>query len=144
MGIGVGDRFPAVEVLSVEGPVDMARLWSQGPVVVAFHRMWCPFCQQAAIQLTDVAAELERLGAVVVIVYREELAKVADACEERGTSAFCVSDQHRSLEDAVGLGRFNLSRYVAFSPAGCGRPGRLEPKWEEWAATCCRVAAPMS
>lgn len=117
MSIGVGDRFPAVNVLSVEGPVDLARAWSQGPLIIAFHRMWCPFCQQAAIQLTDAASEFKRLGAVTVIVYREEVAKVASTCEDRRTKALCVSDRHRSLEDAVALNRFNPFRYVAFSPA---------------------------
>lgn len=116
MSIGVGDRFPAGDVLSVEGPVDLARMWSQGPLVIAFHRMWCPFCQHAAIQLTDAASELERLGAAAVIVYREDVTTVAGACEGRGTKALCLSDQHRTLEHAVGLDRFKLFRYVAFSP----------------------------
>jgi peroxiredoxin len=116
MSIGVGDRFPGVKVQSLEGPVDLAQLWSHGPLVIAFHRMWCPFCRQAAIQLNDAAPELERLGGAAVIVYREDIEKVADACADRRTEALCASDEHHSLEDAVGLDRFNPLRYVAFSP----------------------------
>lgn len=85
MTIGVGERFPVVNVLSVEGPVDLACLWLQERLIIAFPRMWCPFCQQAAIQLTDAASELERLGVVTVIVYREEVATVASTCGDRGT-----------------------------------------------------------
>lgn len=116
MRIGVGDQFPAVEVLTPEGPVDLARLWSNGPLVIAFHRMWCPFCQQAAIELTDVAPELEQLGGAAIIVYREDLDKVAAACDDRHTHALCVSDEHQSLEDAVGPDQFTPWRYLAFSP----------------------------
>lgn len=116
MSIAVGERFPAMRVLSTDGELDLANLWSSGPLVIAFHRMWCPFCQQAAIQLGDAAPELERLGAVTVIVYRENVDAVAAACTERQTAAVCVSDAHRSLEVAVGLERFKLRRYLAFSP----------------------------
>ena len=70
MSMSVGDRFPAMRVLSTDGELDLANLWSSGPLVIAFHRMWCPFCQQAAIQLSGAASELTRLGAVTVIVYR--------------------------------------------------------------------------
>ena len=116
MSMSVGDRFPAMRVLSTDGELDLANLWSSGPLVIAFHRMWCPFCQQAAIQLSGAASELTRLGAVTVIVYREDLNAVAAACTERHTAAVCVSDAHRSLEDAVDLQRFKLLRYLAFSP----------------------------
>jgi peroxiredoxin len=116
MSVAVGDRFPAKTVLSTEGELDLAKLWASGVLVIAFHRMWCPFCQQAAIQLSDAAPELERLGAVTVIVYREGLDAVAAACEERHTETVCVSDAHQSLETAVGVGRFKVMRYFAFSP----------------------------
>lgn len=116
MSVAVGDQFPAMTVLSTEGELDLARLWASGLLIIAFHRMWCPFCQQAAIQLSTAAPELERLGAVTVIVYRDELDKVAAACQERHTEAVCVSDANRSLETAVGLDRFKVRRYLAFSP----------------------------
>lgn len=117
MGIRVGDTFPNVPVITSAGAVDLSERWSQGPLVVAFHRMWCPFCQQAAIELSAAAPELRRLGAGAVIVYREDADKVADTCDERNTTAMCVSDSERALEKAVELKRFRLSRYAAFSPS---------------------------
>lgn len=117
MGVRVGDTFPTVPVITAGGPVDLSERWSQGPLVVAFHRMWCPFCQQAAIELSAVVPELRRLGADAVIVYREEADKVAATCDERHTTAMCVSDSERELEKAVELTRFRLSRYAAFSPS---------------------------
>ena len=116
MTIGIGDRFPPVEVRTAEGPVDLSQRWSKSPLVIAFHRMWCPFCQQAAIQLSDAASDVELVGGGVVIVYREDPDSVVKACLERRTAALCVSDADRSLERAVELDRFTLSRYGAFSP----------------------------
>lgn len=117
MGIHVGDTFPKVPVITSGGAVDLSERWSQGPLVVAFHRMWCPFCQQAAIELSAVVPELRQLGADAVIVYREDVDKVAETCDERHTTAMCVSDSERALENAVELKRFRLSRYAAFSPS---------------------------
>lgn len=116
MSVKVGESFPAMQVSSPEGTLDLRLLWESGLLVIAFHRMWCPFCQQAALELTGAAADLERVGAVTVIVYRETLDDVTDVCAERRTEAVCVSDEHRILEDAVGVERFNPFRYASFSP----------------------------
>ena len=116
MSLNVGEKFPQVKVATRSGHVDLAEKWSAGPVVIAFHRIWCPFCQQAAIELSSVAPELQRLGATTVIVYREDADTVARTCDERQTDALCVSDPDRGLEKAVELKRFHLSRYAAFSP----------------------------
>ncbi|HEX4110519.1 MAG TPA: redoxin family protein [Solirubrobacteraceae bacterium] len=111
MSLSVGDPFPAVAVQSVEGPVDLAERWAQAPLVVTFHRLWCPFCQQSALQL-QAAREA---GADVVIVYRQDAQTVAEKCGERGVGE-CVADPGQALERATGLERFKATRYVAFAP----------------------------
>jgi peroxiredoxin len=116
MGARVGDDFPHGSVVTANGPTDLSEKWSRGPLVIAFHRMWCPFCQQAAIQLSSAVPELQRMGAAAVIVYREDPGKVANVCEVRHTTATCVSDANRALEKAVELKRFRWWRYAAFSP----------------------------
>jgi peroxiredoxin len=105
VAISVGDRFPAVNVITADGPVALPDRWSRGPLVVAFHRMWCPFCQQAALQLTDAAPELHRLGGGVVIVYRADALAVARTCQERHTDALCVSDADQSLAPSTSRSR---------------------------------------
>ncbi|MDX1873560.1 peroxiredoxin-like family protein [Mycolicibacterium sp. 120266] len=118
MSIRVGMKFPIdVEVDSLDGPVTISQLLGAGPVIVAFHRMWCPFCQQAARDLVAVSDQLEEIGAAVVLVYREDVAQVATSCHDRGMPFHCVSDAARSLETAADVGRFSRVRYLAFSPA---------------------------
>ncbi len=116
MTIAVGDRFPAVTVDTVDGSMDLAAKWSQGPLVIAFHRIWCPFCQQAATQLSAALPQLKQFGADAVIVYREDTSKVAEVCTERHTTPTCASDPAQTLEKAVELQRFRLLKYAAFGP----------------------------
>jgi peroxiredoxin len=124
MTLRVNDRFPAITVTTSAGPVDVRDLWTRGPLVVAFHRMWCPFCQQAALELSSLAPYLAGVGGQAVIVYREGLDDVASACAERHTQALCVSDADRALERAVDLGQFGLAHYAAFNPARLVRARR--------------------
>ncbi len=124
MTLGMDDRFPAITVTTPGGPVDLRDLWTRGPLVVAFHRMWCPFCQQAALELSSLAPHLAGVGGQAVIAYREGLDDVASACTERHTQALCVSDADRALERAVDLRPFGLARYAAFNPARLVRARR--------------------
>ena len=112
MPLSIGDPFPAVAVQTPDGPVDLSQRWAQRPLVVAFHRLWCPFCTQSALELATAG----EAGADVVIVYRQDAATAASACAERGVSAECVADPDRALEKATHLQRFKASRYVAFAP----------------------------
>lgn len=117
MSVVVGAKFPVgVEVETSHGPVSIAQLLGKGPVIVGFHRMWCPFCQQAARDLVAVSDRLAAINATVVLVYRESVAEVDNSCGERGIPFRCVSDQHRALEIAADVGRFSPARYLAFSP----------------------------
>ncbi|GAS93253.1 putative alkyl hydroperoxide reductase/ thiol sp ecific antioxidant/ Mal allergen [Mycolicibacterium canariasense] len=111
-------QFPVdVEVGSPDGPLTVSRLLGRGPVIVAFHRMWCPFCQQAARDLIAVSDQLDEIGATVMLVYREGVDQVRTSCHHRGIPFHCVSDTARSLENAADVGRFSRIRYLAFSPA---------------------------
>ncbi|MCX8559578.1 redoxin domain-containing protein [Mycolicibacterium mucogenicum] len=117
MSLGVGDRFPVdVAVTYPGGDVRISELIATGPVVVAFHRLWCPFCQQAARDLEGVSSHLAAAGARVVIVYRDDIDAVCASCVERGLTVDCVSDPRRELERATDVERFSISRYVMFSP----------------------------
>jgi len=118
MHVDVGTTFPtAIRVESPSGPVTISGLLGKGPVVIAFHRMWCPFCQQAARNLVAAREDLERFGARVVIVYRDDVLSVKDSCADRAIPFDCVSDSHRQLEQAADIAKFSLRRYLAFSPA---------------------------
>ncbi len=117
MGLGVGDRFPVdVAVTYPGGDVSIAQLISAGPVVVAFHRLWCPFCQQAARDLEGVSNHIAAAGARVVIVYRDDIDTVCTSCVERGLTVDCVSDPRQELERAADVELFSAGRYAMFSP----------------------------
>ena len=117
MTLGVGQWFPVdIAVDSPRGPVSVADLLSDGPVVVTFHRLWCPFCQQAARELAAAETEIAGGGGRVAIVYREDVATVQRASRERGTPFLCLSDTHRELETATEIDQFTVGRYAAFSP----------------------------
>ena len=117
MSLGVGDRFPVdIAVASAGGDVSIAQLIATGPVVVAFHRLWCPFCQQAARDLEQVGDDLAAVGARAVIVYRDDVDTVSTSCAERGLAVDCVSDPRQELERATEVERFSVGRYAMFSP----------------------------
>jgi peroxiredoxin len=113
----VGAAFPVDVVLdSSGGPARMSDMLRAGPLVVAFHRLWCPFCQQAARELVAVKDQLDALQARVVIVYSEPLEFVGRACARRGIPFDCLSDSRRELAMAAQIRNFSIGRYVAFSP----------------------------
>lgn len=117
MSLAVGATFPVdVAVYSTRGPVRVSDMMGAGPIVVAFHRLWCPFCQQAARELAAVKDQLDALGARVVIVYRQQVDFVHRACNRRGVPFDCLSDPDRRLETAANVERFSIARYAAFSP----------------------------
>ncbi|WP_082975433.1 peroxiredoxin-like family protein [Mycobacterium sp. 1245805.9] len=117
MSLAVGTKFPTkIAVDTPNGPLALSTLLSTGPLVVAFHRLWCPFCQQAARELASVKHQLDAAGAHVVIVYREDVETTARACAERAIPFSCVSDSDRELETATDIQKFSIARYAAFSP----------------------------
>ncbi|OBK44873.1 hypothetical protein A5655_13160 [Mycobacterium sp. 1081908.1] len=101
---------------TTDGPLAWSTLLSTGPLVVAFHRLWCPFCQQAARELASVKDQFDAAGAHVVLVYREDVDTISHACTERGIPFQCVSDFNRELEAAADVERFSAVRYAVFSP----------------------------
>lgn len=116
MSLSVGDPFPTIAVQSEDGPVDLSQRWADGPLVVAFHRLWCPFCQESMKQLEGARDTLRAEGADAVVVYKNEPRTVAHKCEQRGVPFDCLSDPDRELEQAAQLARFRPSRYAAFAP----------------------------
>lgn len=113
----LGTRFPVdVTVESRSGTIRIADLLNHGPLVLAFHRLWCPFCQQAARDLAGVGDRLREHRAQIAIVYREDIATVTHSCVERGLGVECLSDPGRELETAAEVERFSIRRYGAFSP----------------------------
>jgi peroxiredoxin len=117
MSLGIGDRFPVdVAVDSPSGSIRLADMLVAGPLVVAFHRLWCPFCQEAAREMLAVKDQFDALHARVVIVYSEPVDFVGRACDRRGILFDCLSDTRRELETAAQVERFSAVRYAAFSP----------------------------
>lgn len=117
MSLPVGAVFPVdVALNSSGGRVQLSDMIAAGPVVVAFHRLWCPFCQQAARELAAAKDQLDVMGAQVVIIYREHADLVRGSCAQRGIPFDCLSDSARELETAAEIGSFSIARYAAFSP----------------------------
>jgi peroxiredoxin len=117
MTIAVGETFPInVCVDSPRGRVSVSQYLGTGPLVIAFHRMWCPFCQEAARELAAAKGRLDAFGARVLLVYRDDLDTVRNSCSERGLPFDCLSDSARELENAAKLKHFSIGRYAAFSP----------------------------
>src|SRR5690349_24094036 len=98
MSLAVGAKFPVdIPVQAQRGPVRLSEISASGPLIVAFHRLWCPFCQQAARDLTAVKGQLDAVGAGVGIIYREDADTVCDSCTQRGVPFECLSDPAREL-----------------------------------------------
>jgi peroxiredoxin len=117
MSLAGGAQFPVdIAVDSRHGRMTLSDVLNGCPAVVAFHRLWCPFCQQAARDLAGAHDQFERAGVRVVIVYREDIHTIARSCTQRSLPAQCVSDLSRELEAAADITPFPLVRYVAFSP----------------------------
>ena len=117
VSLAVGEKFPTdIGVQAPHGRLSLAAELARGPLVVAFHRLWCPFCQQAARELSLVKDELDAARAHVLIVYREDIDTVSASCVERAIPFECVSDSGRALERAADVERFSVRRYAAFSP----------------------------
>ncbi|TGD84418.1 redoxin domain-containing protein [Mycolicibacterium sp. CH28] len=117
MALDVGSQFPTtISVYSTKGQTTIGQFLERGPLVVAFHRMWCPFCQQAARELLAAKTEFDAIGTRVVIVYREDARTAQQSCAQRGLPFACLSDPEHDLEHAADVTRFSLRRYLAFSP----------------------------
>ena len=117
MPLTVGTLFPVeIAVETSRGPLTIGDVLQDGPAVVAFHRAWCPFCQQAARELTAARDEIAALDAQVVIVYREDASTASGSCDERGVPFVCAGDPQRRLEHAVDVQKFSAARYWLFSP----------------------------
>ena len=117
MSLAVGARFPVdIAVDSAHGPVRLSDMLAAGPLVVAFHRLWCPFCQQAARELVAVKDQLDAAAARVIFVYRDDVDTISESCARRGIPFECVSDSARELETATDVDGFSIGRYAAFSP----------------------------
>lgn len=126
----MGDPFPQVPVQSPAGPVDLSERWAQGPLVVAFRRLWCPFCQESVKQLDEAQDELRAAGGDAVVIYRNDAQTVAQKCDHRGVPFDCLSDPECELEHAAQLARFRASKYAIFAPTKIVRAlragGRIE------------------
>ncbi|WP_026911053.1 redoxin domain-containing protein [Patulibacter minatonensis] len=116
MPLHPGDPFPSGVVRTTDGDIDLAERWADGPLVVAFHRLWCPFCHQSANELAAAREQLEANGASVVLVYEDDAEKVAGVCSDRGFPFDCANDPGRQLEQDAQLERFSAARYAAFAP----------------------------
>jgi peroxiredoxin len=102
MSLAVGDRFPVdIAVDGRGGRITLSEMITGGPLVVAFHRLWCPFCQQAARDLAAAKDQLDAVGAQVVIVYREHIVTACRSCTQRAIPFECVSDADPWLSHAV-------------------------------------------
>jgi hypothetical protein len=63
MSLEVGATFPVdVAVDSPSGSFRLSDMFGAGPVIVPFHRLWCPFSQRAARELVAAKGQLDAMG----------------------------------------------------------------------------------
>ena len=117
MSLTVGAKFPVdVQVDSPTRPAKLSDMLETGPVVVAFHQLWCPFSQEAARELRSAQYQFHAAGARVVLVYRDDIRAVSKSRSAHDIPFDCLSDNHRELETAAEIEPFSRLRYRAFAP----------------------------
>lgn len=99
-----GSVLTNVLVCTVDGSVDLASRWGNGPLVVGYHHLRCDSCQLAAIELSCLAPEVARLGGEIVIIYADPVDEVVRTCAERRTQALCASDSRGVFRSLAGDG----------------------------------------
>lgn len=101
----VGDEAPSGTLQSTdEKTVELASLWSDGPVVLVWYRGgWCPYCNLQLEAMEGATATLEQLGANVLAISPELPPKAAATQEKLRVGFQVLSDPGNELARKFGL-----------------------------------------
>jgi peroxiredoxin len=120
----VGEAAPDVCVARAGAgePLQLSRLWADGPAVLVFLRhLGCIFCREQIAQLRADAGKFQEIGATVALItvsQPQDLA-VYSAEQDLETAFICLSDPEREAYRAYGLQRGTPSELL--SPRVFGR-----------------------
>ncbi len=95
--IAVGDRFPALHVETVDGPMRLSDRWRDGPLVVTFMRHFgCSFCREHLEHIRSRYGEITAVGADVVAIFQYTAQATHEFCVGRGLPFQCAGDPLRA------------------------------------------------
>lgn len=104
--MAVGDRFPALVLETVDGPVRLSDLWIDGPLVISFMRHFgCTFCREHLEHLRAGYSEIRAAGGDVVAVFHYTAQASQDFCTGRRLPFQCLGDPLREAYAALDIRR---------------------------------------
>lgn len=103
--LGVGGRVPDATLIGAEHePIELAKLWAEGPVVLAFYRGgWCPYCNLQLKALQRSLAQIENAGATLVAVTPELPEKASMTIEKNTLGYLVLTDPDNALARQLGI-----------------------------------------
>jgi peroxiredoxin len=111
--LGAGDRAPDFTLPSVcEGPVRLAGLLKDGPVVLSFFRGgWCPFCTLELQALQTAFPHIAAMGASLVAISPQKPDFSRSTAEANALTYPLLSDEGSAVATAFGV-TFELPTYL--------------------------------
>ncbi|HSH09252.1 MAG TPA: peroxiredoxin [Oceanipulchritudo sp.] len=101
----VGQAAPALTITNQSGvPVDFAKLYAEGPVVVYFYpRADTPGCTKQACNIRDNYSELQEAGVTIIGVSTDSEASQLAFQEKYELPFMLIPDDHKVLGTAFGV-----------------------------------------
>lgn len=92
--LGVGDRIPEVEVVTLSGEsVKLHEIVGSQPTVIIFYRGgWCPYCNKHLAAIRDVEQQLREMGYQILAISADSPASIS--------ASAVVDDAYRLLSDS--------------------------------------------
>ncbi|MCX8032987.1 MAG: peroxiredoxin [Thermoleophilia bacterium] len=101
--VAIGDQAPEFHAPSTEGPVRLADLLRDGPLVLYFFpRAMTSGCTAEALEFNQLIPEFAKLGVRVVGVSVDPLSRLERFRDKYELGFTLVSDQERSIGQAYG------------------------------------------
>ena len=120
LGLQVGAEAPAAQLMTAQGEtIQLASLYSDGPVVVTFYRGgWCPYCTGALAEWQDKLGELGAAGGTLVALTPDKPELTTETSAKENLGFVIYSDHEFQAADAFRV-RFSLdegtvTRYKGF------------------------------
>jgi len=125
--LGAGDIAVDFTLPNAKGePVSSKALRNDGPVVLSFYRgSWCPYCILELKALQDVHAEIQALGASLVVISPQLPDESLSNSEKIELEFEVLSDVNSEVSDQYGL-TFSLAE-------------ELRPIYKNWGADVATV-----
>ena len=101
----VGAQVPNAQLLgSGKEPIELAKLWAEGPLVLTFYRGgWCPYCNLQLKALERSLSKIENAGATLVAVTPEIPEKVSETVDNNQLGYLVLTDKDNALAHKFGI-----------------------------------------